>query len=405
MPTIHLTLPKLHSAQLQIGRTARRFNTLSCGRRFGKTLFGEDRAVKPALAGFPVGWFAPSYKYLMEVWRDFVRLLAPVVSRTNAQEKRIELITGGFIEFWSLEDLDAGRSRKYKRVVVDEAAKIPYLKLAWQEAIRATLTDYLGDAWFLSTPKGRNFFFELFQKGVDPLETEYAAWQMPTSANPFIKPQEIEKARLELPERVFQQEYLAEFLEDAGGVFRRVRDAALAHKQEKAIEGHSYVIGVDWAKRTDFSVFTVIDETLQSLVYLDRSNGVDYTVQRNRLAALSERFRPHTIVAELNSIGEPNIEVLQREGLPVRGFQTTNASKANAIETLALAFERDQLRILNDAVLINELESFESETLPSGLTRYAAPEGTHDDCVMSLAMAFHAAKRLSTRVEHGEPLW
>ena len=93
------------------------------GRRFGKTTYGLHRLIRPALDGFPVAWFAPSYKYLTEAWREFERALKPVVVRKNATEHRIELVTGGSIDFWSLKDEDAGRSRKYKRVVVDEAAR------------------------------------------------------------------------------------------------------------------------------------------------------------------------------------------------------------------------------------------------------------------------------------------
>ena len=123
---------------------------------------------------------------------------------------------------------------------------------------------------------------------------------------------------------------------------------------------------------------------------MDRFNQIDYSVQRGRLQALAERYRPTVILAESNSMGEPIIEQLQRDGLPVRGFQTTNATKAAIIEGLALAFERQELRILNDATLIGELQAYEMDKTPSGMVRYGAPEGMHDDCVMSLALAWAA---------------
>jgi hypothetical protein len=391
MPTIKLRLPKPHAGQQQILREKKRFNVICCGRRFGKTLLCINLLVEPALAGFPAAWFAPSYKYLIEVWRDTVRILAPVIKEKNASEKRIQLLTGGVIDFWSLEDPDAGRSRKYKRAVVDEAAKCRHLKTAWTESIRATLSDYEGDAFFPSTPKGLNYFHDLYQFGQDDFNREWKSWQMPTSTNPFIKPAEIEAARLGLPEKVFSQEYLADFLSD-GAFFRFIDQNATAVAQSEKASGHSYVIGVDWAKSVDFSVFTVIDEKTKELVYLDRHNGIDYIVQRNRLKALCEKFKPTLIIAESNSIGEPNIEMLRRDGLRVKSFTTTNATKANAIEDLALAFERGELKILKNDILIGELKSFEAEYLPSGLVRYSAPDGQHDDTVMSLAMAWTAVK-------------
>jgi hypothetical protein len=113
-------------------------------------------------------------------------------------------------------------------------------------------------------------------------------------------------------------------------------------------------------------------------------------VQRARLGALAARYNPSAIIAESNSIGEPIIEQLQRDGLPVTGFQTTNATKAAIIEALALAFEQGSIKILNDPVLIGELQAYEMARLPSGMTRYGAPEGLHDDTVMSLALAWSA---------------
>jgi hypothetical protein len=134
----------------------------------------------------------------------------------------------------------------------------------------------------------------------------------------------------------------------------------------------------------------VLDVTARTVVAMDRSNRVDYAVQCDRLQVLYEQWQPIQIIAEQNSIGQPVIEQLTREGLPIQPFTTTNASKAQAIEALALAFERGDIRILNDAVLLSELVAYQAERLPSGLTRYGAPSGQHDDTVMALAMAWSA---------------
>jgi hypothetical protein len=364
---------------------------VACGRRFGKSTLGEDLVIRPALEGYPVAWFSPTYKMLAEVWRDLRRILLDVTARSDQTQRRIELITGGVVELWSLDSPDVARGRKYKRVVIDEAAMIRELEEAWQAVIRPTLTDFIGDGWFLSTPKGRNFFWQAFQNGQDPLRDEWMSWQMPTIANPFIRPSEVEAARRDVPERTFAQEYLAEFLEDAGGVFRRVREACTAEPQERAIDGHQYVMGVDWARSFDFTVLSVVDITTKHQVAVDRFNQIDYRVQLDRLKALYERFQPSQIIAEQNSIGSPLIEQLAREGLPMQPFVTTNATKAAAIDALALAFERGEFRILPDATQTAELQAYESERLPSGLLRYSAPDGMHDDTVIALALAWQGA--------------
>src|SRR5262249_668850 len=161
----------------------RRFNVVACGRRFGKSVSSFELLLGPALAGRPVSYMAPTYKMLSEVWREAKRLLKPITARVNSQEKQIELITGGLVEFWSLTDAENIRGRKYARVIVDEAAMVRGLLDVWNLVIRPTLTDYKGDAFFLSTPKARNGFWDLFQRGQDAAQSDWAAFQMPTVTN------------------------------------------------------------------------------------------------------------------------------------------------------------------------------------------------------------------------------
>lgn len=337
---------------------------------------------------------------LSEVWRELRRALQTRTARVSVQEHKIEVTGGGTVDMWSLDSADSVRGRKYKRVVVDEAAMVRDLEDAWQAVIRPTLTDYQGDAWFPSTPKGLGFFKRLYDLGQDESETEWVSWQIPTSENTTIEnlAEELESAKNELPERIFAQEYLAQFLDDAGGVFRRVMEAAVAEPQERAVDGHAYVIGVDWGKHNDFTVLTVLDTTTREVVKIDRFNQIDYALQRGRLGALSERFNTKTLIPETNSIGVPNIELLQREGFRVHPFTTTNTSKAEAVDAVALAFERGDLKIIPDKVLISELLAFEAERLPSGMLRYGAPAGMHDDCVMSLALAWSAVAHPPRRI-------
>jgi hypothetical protein len=181
---------------------------------------------------------------------------------------------------------------------------------------------------------------DLWQRCIDDHDHEWHGWQLPTAANPYIAPSEIEAARLGLPERIFAQEFLAQFLDDAGGVFRRVMDAATATAQGGAIGGHEYAFGVDWGRTNDYTAMAVLDVTHSEIVALDRFNQIDYSLQLARLTALYERFRPRAIVAEANSMGQPLIEQLQAAGLPVVPFTTTAASKQIAVDALALAFER-----------------------------------------------------------------
>lgn len=389
---IRLTLPRYHAGQALVAREARRFNVIACGRRWGKTTLCLRLAAETALEREPAGWFAPTYKQLAPVWREVADALEPVTARRSEQEKRLQLITGGVIDFWSLDEPDAARGRKYRRVVVDEAAHVKDLEHAWQNVIRPTLTDYAGDAFFPSTPFGRNFFWHLYQRGANPDHPEWGAWRFPTTENPHIPAADVEAARLELPERVYGQEYLGEFLEDAGAVFRKVTEAAVLGPQ-RANREHTYVVGVDWGRYLDFTVLSVVDATTREQVRLERFNQIDWQVQYARLKALCDDYRPALLVAERNAMGDPAASALRQLGLPVWDFVTSNATKAAAVQSLALALERGSLRLLRDDVQTGELLAFAAERLPSGLIRYAAPEGQHDDTVMALAMAWVAVEK------------
>lgn len=387
MSTVHLSLPKLHPAQARVKSEARRFNVLCAGRRIGKSVLSRDRLITPALMGQPTAYFCPTYKMLADYWRETVAALFPILDKSNVQEKRLQLITGGVIDMWSLDEPNAARGRKYAHVAIDEAAMIARLEEAWQEVIRPTLADYRGSADFYSTPKGHNFFWQLWQRGQDPEQADWISWQMPTGANPYIDKGEIEAARRELPERTFEQEFLATFTDDGGGVFRRVRESATAERV--APYPGEFVAGLDWAKDNDFTVMVIIDAKSRRMVDYDRFNRIDWSVQRSRVVTLANKWRVKSILAEGNSIGSPNIEALRKaDRLPVQEFTTTNQSKADIIEALVLAFERSDIAIFDDPVIIGELQAYEATRLPSGLTRYGAAGSGHDDIVMALALAW-----------------
>lgn len=381
-------LGELHDAQCLVAESARRFNVLNCGRRFGKTLFGLNRAKQTLRKGQPVGWFAPTYKLMLEVWAEAKRSLVDEIASANKTEMRLELNNGGIFDMWTLDDEDAGRGRKYARVIIDEAAMVKGLMNAWQKSIRPTLTDLKGDAWFLSTPKGRNAFWHLYQWGIDATRTDWAAWQMPTSANPYIDPNEIEAARQELPELTFEQEYLAVFLESEGAVFRNIANCMYAPETTpEEHTGHTIVAGVDWAKQRDFTALSFGCLQCHCEVARDRFNQIDYVFQRGRLQVLCDIWKPRAILSELNSIGTPVFEELERAGLPVVGFETTATSKPPLIENFALALERAEWQFQSDPTWTAELEGYERKVSPvTGRSSYSAPEDGHDDTVMARAL-------------------
>ena len=312
-------------------------------------------------------------------------------------ERRISFAKGGMVEVKSTHRPDSLRGMGLDFVVLDEAA---YMEPSvWPQVVRPMLLDRRGKALFLSSPFGRNWFWELYKIGLDPEEPEWHSFQFGSSANPFIDPAELATIQRNTPDRVFREEYLAHFIADAGQVFRGVAEAATAPIQAQPIARHRYIAGVDWGREHDFTCIAVIDADTGQMVALDRFNKVGWSLQRERLKALAAKWRPVTIWAEQNSIGSVNIEALQAEGLPVQPFQTTARSKPPLIEGLALAIEQGRIQLLPDEVLLNELVSYTMERSAGGGYRYGAPPGSHDDTVIATALAWHGVRMGGVKVD------
>lgn len=387
---------------------AARLNCACCGRRWGKDVLANDLAVEPLLNGQPVGWFEPTYKSLRVSWDAIRSILQPVTQRCSEQEKRIELVTGGVLDYWTLENVDSGRGRKYARVIINEAGLVAKLGQAWNNAIRPTLTDLKGDAFFFGTPKGRNTFHALHCLGMDPGHEDWAAWQMPTSANPYIDPTEIEAARRHMPQRAFDQEYLAIFLEDGGGVFRNVRGSTDKGRVQfdTKMPGNDYVLGADLARTEDFTVITVLDSTGRQ-AFFDRLQMVSWARQVTRIVDIAGIYGA-TVWLDATGLGDPICEAVQNEALKrgldlhIEGYKFSGpAAKRQVIDALAIALEHDRLRLMDLDVQTNELEAFTYTLTPSGNVQMGAPEGLHDDTVTALGLANWGLSQLTSAVPIG----
>jgi phage terminase large subunit-like protein len=384
-------LPRLRKDQFEIVKHPAKLKVVTAGRRYGKTVMGGVVAINVLRQHGKVAWVAPTYRNTRPMWRwAEATCIAEKRLTINRGERTILSDRGGMLAVYSADNPASILGEAFHLVIVDEAARVSEEMVL--DAITPTLADYDGDMILISTPRGKNYFYRYFQKG-QMGEDGVASWQRPTNVNPIPSIQRaFEIARARLPETSFRQEWLAHFVDDGGEVFRNVRACAVATKQDHAVDGHSYCIGVDWAKTADYNVFCVFDTTMQAAVNVDRSQSVDYEVQQGRLWALAERFGFPPIVAERNSMGEAIIEQLIRDGLDIIPFMTTNASKAIVIDDLTLAFEQKTITIVPNNDMIVELEAYIMERLPSGLLRYNAPSGMHDDTVIALALAYYGGK-------------
>lgn len=386
---IKISLFDPRPSQLEVLSHPARFPVVDCGRRWGKTLMGQNWISEGACnEGGENWWISPIYPQSKAVFRDmtaaFRRGGADAVFKDVSQsELRIEFVNDAVIHFKSGDNPETLRGAGLRRAVMDEAAR--QKRDVWEEVVRPAVSDTGGRVMFLTTPKGKNWFYELWTRGQDPLQPAFKSWRFPSSDNPKVLASDIEQARQSLPVDVFSQEYLAEFLENSAGVFRNI-GACIGSIREEPLVGKEYYGGLDLARLTDFTVLTILDQAGRQ-VFWDRFNLLDWTVQKERIIPVIRRYRAKLNV-DATGVGDPIYEDLRRAGLDVQGYKFTADSKKKLIETLMIGFDQKKISILDEKVQTNELEIFEYAIGSSGMVHYSAPEGYHDDAVIALALAY-----------------
>lgn len=364
------------------------------GRRGGKSLLAAMLCVAYAAQKRRCWWVAPNYKQSDEAWRTLQKMVEKIPEIViNKENRLITLPTGGEIQVRSAESEESLRGAGIDFLVLDEAAFMA--PTVWHNVLRPTLADRKGSALFITTPNGQNWFYELFLKAQEEVRLGNKDWywkQASTYDNPNIPKEEVDMMCADLPQRSVDQEIFALFNADGTSVFRGVLEAVGAKPQESRISGHEYVMGVDFGRVNDFTVLSMVDITTCEVVAVDRFNQMNYTAQLPRIISMYNRFMPSVMTAEENA-SRALIELLMDSNVSLRPFTTTNASKQAIIDKLVLAIESRRIKLLNHSELIKELMSYTSRRTPSGQIVYSAPEGdnSHDDCVMSLAMAYSAA--------------
>jgi hypothetical protein len=387
------TLWTPHPGQRAVMTHGARFRVVACGRRWGKSEMAAHLAPEYALgkSDATVWWVAPSYDQANDYGFDKIKpLVSPAVldDVTRTKPRAFAFDTGSTISFRSAEREDSLRGPGIDFLVIDEAGSVP--ERAWTEELRPALSDTLGDAVMIGTPRGRNWFYRWFQRGQSADHPAVASWQAPTYQNPHVPDSEIDDAREDMPERSFEQEYLAKFVDDTGGVFRDVRE----HVDEydlpvpASMASGRYAIGVDFARLEDYTAIVVLDGDGR-LVAFDRLNETTWYRIQSRIETLAEEYDPSHLAVDATRDNKI-VQDLEDSGLSVDPVNFSS-KKQVLIDNLATRLEAGEVTLSADApVLINELEVYEYDVTERGTVRYAAPSGFHDDCVDALALAVDA---------------
>jgi hypothetical protein len=386
-----------------------------CGSKFGKSLGASVCLSSAALLkeGGKWRWLAPIYRQAAVGMSYFNKILPPApYSEFQESKMRVKIPSiKSEIEFLHTQNPMDLEGPGIDGQVGDEAAKMPF-----QAYVSAKTTQMFtrGPSMWVSTPLGKkNWFSKKYleardmmlwakKKGVDPT---HLAIHAPTSANPFVSREAIEEARKTLPDRLFRQYYLAEFVDD-GSVFLGVDDCTYGPEIEEDVWTHheasekEVVIGADWAKTRDYAVFIAIEVGTFKVVGFMRFHGISYVDAAKELYLFSQKFKSTLLVRhDKTGVGEVLDDLLSHFPINFEGFTFSNSSKGSIINLLGLGFEKKVLSIPNWGVLTKELGIYEVEVSESGNMKYSAPDGEHDDTVIALALAYSAANECSGELQ------
>lgn len=396
---ININLSKPHEKQKYILTNRKKRNNICAGRRAGKTkLLADHVAITHFLKGGRVIYGAPISSQTDVFWDSIVDALRPLIEAghlyRNKTERYIEwnerYKRDGRIRAKTAWDADSWRGDWGDLLIYDEFAFMK--EEAWSVVGVPMLLDNGGEAWFISTPNRKNHFYAHYIRGLNEDDDRWASFHFTSHDNPYLSQEALSEISADMTDDDYRQEILAEFLENEGAVFRNI-DACLnaPYTTPEKHKGHRLVCGVDWGKKKDYTVMSIGCLDCRCEVDLIRFNQIDYIYQRDRIKNAWVKWGVYWGFAEENSIGAPNLEDLQHDGLTIDGFQTTAISKPQIIESLKLTLEREQFQFLPDKIARAELESYElTISERTGRPSYNAPTGTHDDTVIARALLNHA---------------
>lgn len=349
-----------------------------------------------------IWWVAPLYKELIPATKT-VRTVTPrnwVTKQLENNEtiRYIRLFNGSECFFHSADREDSLRGSGLHGLVVDEA---PILKKnRWEAELKPSLIDFNGWALFIGTPRGTTWFTSLLQRGQTD-DPEYKSWKLSSYDNAtenggFLPKQNIDAIADDMPELLRRQEINAETLEGEGVVFRHIADRIC--KIEPYRKGETIAAASDIAKQVDFWVNIAI-RLNGEVVAFERQNKLEYPFMRARTINFCRNHGNAALLIDSTGVGDPTYDDLKRDYPDghIEGYKLTNLTKKQLIENLSIMLDNNEIHLPCDPenplkihpdyqVMQSELEAFTYELTPSGNISYNAPEGLHDDTVITLAL-------------------
>jgi len=376
-----------------------KFITVVSGRQAGKTKAAQMQVIKWALQKKCKIWVvSPTYSQSVKFSKDISKPLskAGLLVRDNKSQGEIliEFVNSSTIEFKSSLSKNSLRGSTLDFLVLDEGAFIGQ-DVVDEVLIPMLITKPNSKMLIVTTPKGkRNWVFKYFNLGLNKSEeyNKYYSIHFTSKDNPLSDDFIIEDAKKNLPDYIFKQEYLGEFIENGTELFANHESIFILNEYAKP--SNINYAGIDLGRMDDYTVLTILNSSGQ-LVYQYRDNKKSWNLIVENIVAALKKYNCQAI-CELNGIGDPLFEMIKNKYANVEGFTTSNSSKQNIIEDLMVDFQNVNIQLSTEKLnkeLRDEILNLEFDyNIKTRKVSYHAPQGLHDDCVMSLCFANYARK-------------
>ncbi len=380
----------------QIEQPDTKYIVLTTGRQWGKTLLAQNLLLKWALENPNqiLMWVSPVYSQCRKVFNDMVNATVEtgLVDESNKSNLIIKFFNGSVVHFKSGERPDTLRGYTLDYLIVDEAGFIK--DDVWNLVLKQTVLVKGKKVLFISTPRGKNYLYSLSLRGQDETQTSYLFLKGSSYDTPYISKDELDEAKASLPEDIFRQELLGEFIDSGGEVFNDIDRYCQLKNYTPPQPKMRYWAGIDFGRQNDYSVLTIFDDN-GTLVYFYRERHKPWADIIQSMVVKLREYNASCQV-EVNSIGDVLYEQLKQKYNNVEPFVTTNASKQNIIEDFIYGTNEGVITLptqeLNPA-LYNELRAFTyNYNIKSRKISYGAMDGAHDDIIMSMCIAYNTLK-------------
>lgn len=395
-----IILPTPYPAQIPVIRTCldttTKYIIVSGGRQIGKSTICAITAIYWAQqeANQHIMCVSKTDSQASQLQERIIGILNPVfdimIKRNKIQAGSAEILfnNGSKILFRSSGSIDGLRGYSNTHLILDECAFFSEDIFKKILAPSMSVRGKNGKILFSSTPCGKNYFFNLFLKGQENLQSLYRSFKITFNDNPYADHKLIEEERLSSHPDIFNQEYLGEFI-DSSSVFHNVDELATLKSIQGPIEGHTYYGGVDIGMLNDFTVISIVNQ-LGQMVYYDRFTGVESPELIQRLLNTIRKFKPVNTLIETNNQGLPIYQQLIRLQSGLNPFSTNATTKPELIQHLISAFSSKSIQILDDEQVKLELQAYTFNQSKTGHIKFNASSGFHDDICISLALAWRA---------------